>query len=185
MTEPVMVTGLGVVSPFNPDGDLGRFWTALCNGESAVGDIRSFDASAYASHVAAEVPRGELREGEAGDEPAIRLAEVVFARALHDAGIPRGAGEPRRIGVFVGTVLGGTTSGERYLRAKAVTDQEAATRLARSPLWAIPTLLARKAGFAGPVLTVSTACASGSAAGFGRRSTVACSTTAMSRLMPG
>jgi 3-oxoacyl-(acyl-carrier-protein) synthase len=161
MTEPVMVTGLGVVSPFNPDGDLGRFWTALYDGESAVGAIRSFDASAYACHVAAEVPRGEWHEGEAGDEPAIRLAEVAFARALHDAGIPRGSGEPRRVGVFVGTVLGGTTSGERYLRAKAITDQEAATRLARYPLRAIPAFLARKAGFRGPVLTVSTACASG------------------------
>ncbi len=161
MPEAVVVTGLGVVSPFNPDGDLPRFWTALCNGETGVRDLRSFDSTPYACHVAAEVPRGEMCGGEAGDEPAMRFAEVAFERALDSAGISRGPGDPRRLGVFVGTVLGGTTSGERYLRAKAVTDKEAATYLIRYPLRAIPSLLARKAGFAGPVLTVSTACASG------------------------
>jgi 3-oxoacyl-(acyl-carrier-protein) synthase len=161
MPEPVLVTGLGVVSPFNPDGDLERFWSALCSGESAVGELHSFDASAYGCHVAAEVPRDVLREGNASQEPAIRLAEVAFERALDDAGIPRGSGEPRRIGVFVGTVLGGTTAGERYLRANALGEPEAATQLARYPLRAITALLARQAGLTGPVLTVSTACASG------------------------
>ncbi len=161
MTEPVMVTGLGVVSPFNPDGDLPRFWAALRNGESAVRDLHAFDASAYASHVGAEVPRAELREGSGGDEPALRLAEVAFERALTDAGIPLGSGELRRIGVFVGTVLGGTTSGERYLREGIGSDPKTRPRLNRYPLRAVATFLARMAGCTGPVLTVSTACASG------------------------
>jgi 3-oxoacyl-(acyl-carrier-protein) synthase len=161
MSEPVMVTGVGVVSPFNPDGDLERFWTRLCAGETAVGPIRSFDASAYPCRVAAEVSRDLLHGGCAGDEPALCMAEVAFGRALAHAGIRAGAYAPRRAGVIVGTVLGGTTCGERYVRARVTGSQELPETLKNYPLRAIASTLARAAGFSGPVLTVSTACASG------------------------
>jgi len=36
MGEPVLVTGLGVVTPFNPDGERERFWASLCAGETAM-----------------------------------------------------------------------------------------------------------------------------------------------------
>ena len=35
MAETVVVTGLGVVSPLNPEGDLERFWASLCAGDTA------------------------------------------------------------------------------------------------------------------------------------------------------
>jgi len=161
MTEAVAITGLGVVSPFSPDGDRERFWAALCSGETAVKELRSFDASAYSCRMAAEVPRELLGGGDAHHEPAMRMAEIAFAQALAHAGIPPGVGESRRAGVIVGTVLGGTISGEQYLRATDVGEGVAAGLLARYPLRAIAAFLARKAGFGGPVLTVSTACASG------------------------
>jgi len=150
-----------VVSPFNPDGDLERFWTCLCAGEAAVGPIRSFDASAYPCRVAAEVSRELLHGGCAGDEPALCMAEVAFKRAVERSGIAADVYAPRRTGVIVGTVLGGTTCGERYLRARAAGDQGTPEILKWYPLRAIASALARKAGFTGPVLTVSTACASG------------------------
>jgi 3-oxoacyl-(acyl-carrier-protein) synthase len=89
------------------------------------------------------------------------MAEVAFERALKHAGIGTDAPVPRRAGVVVGTVLGGTTCGERYLRAEAAGTQRTAAVLKGYPLRAIASALARKAGFSGPVLTVSTACASG------------------------
>jgi len=161
MPEPVVVTGLGVVSPFNPDGDRERFWAHLCAGETAVGAIRSFDASSYPCRVAAEVNRDLLLGRWAIEEPALRMAEVAFERALEHAGVAAGLCAPRRAGVMVGTVLGGTTRGERYLRARAAGDQGAPEALERYPLRAIASTLAQQAGFSGPVLTVSTACASG------------------------
>src|SRR5437867_6873551 len=50
----VVVTGLGVVAP----NGIGKeaFWSACLNGTSAVGPIRSFDASGHAVKIAAEVP---------------------------------------------------------------------------------------------------------------------------------
>ncbi len=85
MRERVVVTGLGVVSPFNPDGDRERFWASLCAGETAVGAVRSFDASAYACRVAAEVDRRLLHDGAA--DPAFCMAERAFDRSLEHAGV--------------------------------------------------------------------------------------------------
>jgi 3-oxoacyl-(acyl-carrier-protein) synthase len=159
--EGVVVTGLGVLSPLNPDGDRERFWTSLCAGETATGEIRSFDASGYPCRVAAEIPRALLSCERSADAPALRMAEAAFDRALAHAGIMPGTGEPRRAGIVVGTVMGGTIAGERYLRGECVGHAETAGALEDYPLRAIAACLARRAGFAGPVLTVSTACASG------------------------
>lgn len=161
MPSAVVVTGIGVISPLNPDGDRERFWTSLCAGETAVRRIRSFDVSPYPCHVAAEVGREWLDGDGRPEEPALRMAEVAFERSLDHAGIPAGVGEPRRAGIVVGSVLGGTLTGERYLRACEAHLGQAAAGLERYPLRAVAAFLARKAGFAGPVLTVSTACAAG------------------------
>jgi len=157
----VVVTGIGVLSPLNPRGDRERFWTSLCAGETAVREVRSFNVLPYPCHVAAELNRESLGESGGAKEPALRMAEVAFGQALDDAGIGVGTCDPRRAGVFVGTVLGGTIAGERYLRAKEEDRAGVVKGLEQYPLRAIAAFLARKAGFAGPILTVSTACASG------------------------
>jgi 3-oxoacyl-[acyl-carrier-protein] synthase II len=161
MSDAVVVTGIGVLSPLNPGGDRERFWTSLCAGETAVREVRSFNVSPYPCHVAAELDRELLGESSGAEEPALRMAEVAFGRALDDAGIAAVTCDPRRAGVFVGTVLGGIIAGERYLRSKEGDRAGAVKGLEQYPLRAIAAFLARKAGFAGPVLTVSTACASG------------------------
>jgi 3-oxoacyl-(acyl-carrier-protein) synthase len=170
MTDAVVVTGLGVISPLNPDGDRERFWSSLCAGTTSVGQIRSFDASAYPCRVAAEVSRESLREAGAETEPALSMAGAAFQLALDHAGMRTDGSDPGRAGVIVGTVLGGTVSGERYLRAKTASEDEVVKGLEQYPLRRIAASLARKAGFSGPVLTVSTACASGTdAIGIGYR----------------
>lgn len=161
MADAVAVTGLGVISPLSPEGDRERFWTALLAGETGVGEVRSFDASAYSCRVAAEVSRERLGDERARRQPALRMAELAFGLALEDAGIGAGACGLRRAGVIVGTVLGGTIAGERYLRTKGADRPKAAKDLEGYPLRTIAAVLARRAGFSGPVLTVSTACASG------------------------
>ena len=161
MPEGVVVTGLGVVSPLSPDGDRERFWASLCAGQAAVRAIQSFDASDYPYRVAAEVPRELLSPGGSGGAPALRMAEVAFDRALEHAGVTLGACDPRRAGIIVGTVLGGATAGERYLRGERGGGEGGPEELEGYPLRAVAACLARKAGVTGPVLTVSTACASG------------------------
>jgi 3-oxoacyl-[acyl-carrier-protein] synthase II len=160
MAETVVVTGLGVVSPLNPEGDLERFWTAVCAGETALGEVRSFDTSRYPYHVAAEIDRDRLGVSGATEGPAWRMAEVACDQALTHAGA-RCTCEPRRAGIVVGTVLGGTTTGEQYIRAENRERGREVALLTQYPLRAVAALLARKTGYAGCALTVSTACASG------------------------
>jgi 3-oxoacyl-[acyl-carrier-protein] synthase II len=161
MAETVVVTGLGVVSPLNPEGDLERFWASLCTGETGIGQVRSFDTSRYAYHVAAEISRAHLGLSDVPEEPARRMAEVACARALTHADIAPFTFDPQRAGIVVGTVLGGTSAGERYIRAERRNRERDATALAQYPLRAVAALLARQTGCAGCALTVSTACASG------------------------
>ena len=161
MAETVVVTGLGVVSPLNPEGDLERFWTSVCAGETALGEVRSFDTSRYPYHVAAEIDRDRLGVSGATEGPAWRMAEVACDQALTHAGLARCTFEPRRAGIVVGTVLGGTTTGEQYIRAENRERGREVALLTQYPLRAVAALLARKTGYAGCALTVSTACASG------------------------
>jgi 3-oxoacyl-[acyl-carrier-protein] synthase II len=161
MAETVVVTGLGVVSPLNPEGDLERFWASLCTGETGIGQVLSFDTSRYAYHVAAEISRAHLGLSDVPEEPARRMAEVACARALTHADIAPFTFDPQRAGIVVGTVLGGTSAGERYIRAERRNRERDATALAQYPLRAVAALLARQTGCAGCALTVSTACASG------------------------
>jgi 3-oxoacyl-(acyl-carrier-protein) synthase len=156
----VAVTGIGVISPLNPDGDLERFWTGLLSGENAVLPIRSFDASPYPCRVAAEIPREMLGLGE-GEDPAMRMARIAFHRVLADAGVGQGWMDPKRIGFVLGTVLGGVTSGDRYLRTQGVAPDHARRLLMQYPMRGLASSLAAEAGIRGPVVTVSTACASG------------------------
>ena len=170
MPDTVVITGMGVISPLNPDGDRSRFWSALCAGQTAVREIQSFDASAYPVRVAAEVPRDMIWQERNDTDPVLSIAATAFQLALDDAGIQMEGGQSRRAGIIVGTVLGGTISGERYLRARSTGNGEVGKTLEQYPLRMIAADLARRAGFCGPVLTVSTACASGTdAIGIGFR----------------
>lgn len=155
----VVVTGIGVVSPLSPDGDKERFWSSLCAGECAVREIRSFDASPYSSRVAAEIDRSVIGDGA---DPARWMARLAFRQALDDAGFSYGdAAEcSTRIGLVAGTVLGGIHSGLRRLAGNGPAADD--PLLKGYPLPAIADMLAREAAIEGPVLTVSTACASGS-----------------------
>ena len=105
-----------MISPLNTDGEPERFWAALRSGETAVREIRSFDASVYACRVAAEIPREVLSCEDPWVDPAIRMARIAFDRALRDARFIPGDYAPGRAGIVVGTVLGGILSGERYMR---------------------------------------------------------------------
>jgi 3-oxoacyl-[acyl-carrier-protein] synthase II len=106
----VVITGMGVVAP-NGIG-IENFWDSLVNGRSGVRRITHFDASSYPSQIAAEV-----RDFEPTDyidpKTAKRLgkfAQFAFAAcqmAVEDSGIDFSQEDPFKIGVFIGTAIGG------------------------------------------------------------------------------
>ena len=81
MRRRAVITGVGVVSPFGVGTE--RFWDALAAGESAVGPIRSFDASSFPTRVAGEVPVDRvsaawLGEGRWERDGSLRDRKVAF-----------------------------------------------------------------------------------------------------------
>lgn len=60
MPRRVVITGLGAVTPFGVG--VAPLWQGLCAGESRLAPIRSFDASGFRSHLAAELDGFSARE---------------------------------------------------------------------------------------------------------------------------
>jgi len=115
----VVITGMGVVAP-NGIG-VENFWDSLIHGRSGVGRITRFDASSYPCQIAAEVK--DFDPMDYMDSRIVkRLDRYVHfclasaSMAIEDAELEIPHNNPYRIGVFVGTAIGGgETSENRHL----------------------------------------------------------------------
>jgi 3-oxoacyl-[acyl-carrier-protein] synthase II len=167
---PIVVTGLGAVSPFG--WGLGPLWDGLRAGLAAIGPFDRFDHSGHRTHVAAQVDtsaeleraRGKRRRLSLADRFAVAAAREAVAHAAIDLGR---CGD--RTGVYFGTSTGGMFETEVYLEAlfaaMAGRGKPPTTRLIASQQNNGPgDAVARDLGIGGPVQTVSAACASGAMA---------------------
>ncbi len=105
----VVVTGLGAVTPLGNDAR--STWEAAVSGRSGIDFIRSFDASGFPVRIAAEVkdfdPTGLASPKEARRmDRNVLLALAAAQEAVQDAALD-GAYEPARVGVLLGTAIGG------------------------------------------------------------------------------
>jgi len=106
----VVVTGMGCVTPLGCD--LESTWAGAVAGRSGVGPITRFDPAGHASRIAGQVPDG-LELGDLAPKEARRLDPfVVFAaaaarEALADAALPGDGVDRDRVGVALGTGIGG------------------------------------------------------------------------------
>ncbi|MFD4667943.1 beta-ketoacyl-[acyl-carrier-protein] synthase family protein [Streptomyces halstedii] len=172
MTRRVAVTGVGVVAP----GGIGApaFWDMLANGRTATRGITLFDPAPFRSRIAAEcdfdpVAHGLDDELIARSDRYIQFALVAAREALGDAGLDLEKEDPWRIGVSLGTAVGGTTRLEHdYVAVSGsgarwdVDHRPAGRHLERafSPS-TLASAVAEEVGAHGPVQTVSTGCTSG------------------------
>jgi 3-oxoacyl-[acyl-carrier-protein] synthase II len=163
----VVITGMGCISPLG--NDVPTTWNRLLAGESGVGPITQFDASEFKTRFAAEV-KGFDPDAFLGRKDARRMdrfAQMAVAathEALDQSGLKVGDSESYRVGVIIGSGIGGVGT----LLA------EAEKFLERGPRWVspfmVPMMLPDTAagqvaihfGLRGPNLAVVTACASGS-----------------------
>lgn len=106
----VVITGMGVVSPVG--SDLESFWSNIRSGVSGIGPITSFDVSDYASQIGGELsgynPDDHLDRKERRRMDEFACYAMAAARmARRDAGIEDGIENPERLGVIVGSGVGG------------------------------------------------------------------------------
>ncbi|WP_405010559.1 beta-ketoacyl-[acyl-carrier-protein] synthase family protein [Kitasatospora sp. NBC_01539] len=172
MTRRVVVTGLGVVAP----GGVGvpAFWDLLTAGRTATRGITFFDPSGFRSRIAGECDFDPYAAGLDASEIArsdryVQFALAAAAEACRDAGLDMAAEDPWRVGVSLGTAVGGTTRLEHdYVGVSArggrwdVDHRAAEPHLHRAFTPAtLASAVAEQAGAYGPVQTVSTGCTSG------------------------
>jgi len=106
----VVVTGLGVVSPLGLGWE--AFWRALLEGRNAAGPITHFDATGYSTRFAAEVrdfdPSEYVGKKEARRmDRCIQFGVAAARMALEDSGLQVGEANAHRIGVSIGSGIGG------------------------------------------------------------------------------
>jgi 3-oxoacyl-(acyl-carrier-protein) synthase len=143
------MTGSGVQSPVGRG--VPEFWEALLAGRTGVRAIERFRADDLTPNVAAEVP---WDDGDADRAGAFALQAAD--EALRDAGLDLATVAPARLGIALGTTLGGMTIFERWDAAGTPVDG-----IEQVPYYAPAVRLARHAGARGPVATPQLACASG------------------------
>lgn len=162
----VVITGVGLVTPIGTGVE--AFWNALVNGVSGVGPITHFDASEFATRIAAEVKdfdpeRFMERKDAKRMDRFVQLSVVASLLALEDANLNIPDLDANRIGVLIGSGIGGTGTWEEQHK----------TLLERGPRrvspFFVPMLISDMAsgmvsilvGAKGPNLGIVTACATG------------------------
>ncbi|MBP2674790.1 MAG: 3-oxoacyl-ACP synthase, partial [Deltaproteobacteria bacterium] len=164
----VVVTGLGTVTPLGVG--VTATWEAALAGKSGVGPITRFDAKDFTTTIAAEVKgfdpeqyidRKEIKRMD----PFIHYAMACAHMAMADSGFSIDPSLANRVGVYMGSGLGGLSTLERYHKAYLI---EGGPKKI-SPFF-IPMLISNLApghiamryGAKGPNLATTTACAASS-----------------------
>lgn len=110
MRRRVVITGMGVITPIG--NTIEQFWHNLINGVSGIGRITSFDTTEYTTHIAGEVrdfdPEKYIDKKEA--KRMDRFAQFAVAAtkmALEQARLDIRSTNPERVGVYIGSGIGG------------------------------------------------------------------------------
>jgi 3-oxoacyl-[acyl-carrier-protein] synthase II len=116
-TRRVVVTGLGLVTPLGTGVD--KTWKAICAGESGIRRISRFDPAGYDAQIAGEVTdfdparfieKKEIKKMDTFIHYAVGAAQL----AVEDAGLKVAPEEATRVGVYIGSGIGGLGSIEHY-----------------------------------------------------------------------
>jgi len=116
LTRRVVVTGVGLVSSVGIGTEAN--WTALCAGQSGIGPITRFDASAWSARIAGEVKGFDpLQFVEKKDvkkmDVFILFALAASQFAVEDARLAVTPENADRVGVFIASGIGGFSTIER------------------------------------------------------------------------
>ncbi len=164
----VVVTGVGVISPVANDKT--QFWNSICQGRNGISRLTQIvDPTPYASQIAGEVKGFDPSKSFSSKEIRrmgrfVQFGVVAARMAVEDARVDISSEDPYRIGVIVGSGIGGLH----------VIEEQHKVLLSKGPNrispFLIPMLISNMApgqiaidqGFRGPNTCEVTACASAS-----------------------
>ncbi len=162
----VVITGLGCVSPIG--NTVTEAWAALIEGQSGIATITKFDATAFSTNFAGEVKGFNIEDYIPGKEARhmdtfIHFGMAAGIQAIKDSGLEVTDANAERIGVIIGSGIGGLPLIEE-------THAELTNRGPRriSPFFVPASIinmisgnLSIKYGLKGPNLAIVTACTTG------------------------
>jgi beta-ketoacyl-acyl-carrier-protein synthase II len=162
----VVITGLGIVSPVG--NDIASAWDNIVNGRSGIDRITRFDPTDFNCHIAGEVkgfdatqyiPAKEVRQMDT----FIHYGIAAGVQAIQDSGLEITEANAERIGVIIGSGIGGLP---RIEETEAEYLQRGARRI--SPYFVPASLinlisgqLSIRFGMKGPSYAVVSACTTG------------------------
>ncbi|MBE6031738.1 MAG: beta-ketoacyl-[acyl-carrier-protein] synthase II [Clostridiales bacterium] len=162
----VVVTGMGAVTPIG--NNVNDFWNGLVEGQNGIAPITLFDTTEYKAKLAAEVkgfnPREYMENADmVRSDRYAHLAVAAACQAVEDSGVI-GTLPPERIGVYVGTGIGGM---QTFINEMDKLRNKGPRKV--SPYF-VPMLISNMAAgmiairfnCQGPAMPIVTACASGS-----------------------
>lgn len=114
-----MITGLGVVTSIGHD--VASFWASLVAGRIGVDRVTLFDPSSFACQIGAEVRDWEVtahmdpKEARRNDRYT-HFGFVAAKQAVADSGLDMSMEDPDRVGVIIGSGIGGMHTYETQLQ---------------------------------------------------------------------
>jgi 3-oxoacyl-[acyl-carrier-protein] synthase II len=162
--QRVVITGMGVVSPLGCTLD--SVWERMTTGQSGIGPITRFDSTDYAVHFAGEVQEFDIdryvpKKEQRRTDPFENFGLAAAKMAMEDSGLELDKENRERIGVLVGSGIGGLD----ILQATSIVIKDRGPR--RVSPFCIPQLItnilagriAIEYGLQGPNFCITSACA--------------------------
>ena len=171
----VVITGLGAVTPIGNTGE--ETWKAVCESKSGGNLIESFDTTDFAVKIGASIKSFDVSQYVDKKEarridPFIQLGLAAGIQAVEDSDITVESMDPRRIGVAIGSGIGGinTIEDTHATLVKSGARRVSPFFVPASVVNMISGNLSIKYGFQGPNIAIVTACTTGTHnIGFGAR----------------
>ena len=117
MKRRIVVTGVGIISPFGTG--IEKNWKGITEGKSGIRYISRFDASTFPVKIAGEVPDFNPEEYIEKKEVKkmdtfIHYALAASIMAVKDAGLEVTSENAERVGVYIGSGIGGLPAIEHW-----------------------------------------------------------------------
>lgn len=164
----VVITGMGMLTSIGSGKD--QFAKALRAGRSGIGRVTRFNPEGFASQIAGEIKDYHPEQHFAPEQLEVldlyaQYGIVAAREAWRDSGLSFDLVEPERIGVALGTAVGGIMSYEDGFAKLSTGAGEQNRALYRRYIpHSCASEIARDLGLEGRTLVVSTGCAAGTTA---------------------
>ena len=165
-SQRVVVTGLGAITPLGLDVD--SFFQGLIEGKNGISRVEAFDTEKFACQIGGEIKDFDVeqymdRKEANRNDRFVHFAFAAAKQAVKDAGLDMEQEDPERVGIFIGSGIGGMDTMEKNCQNLL---EKGPRRV--SPFM-IPALISNMAsglvaidiGAMGPNFSIVSACATG------------------------